>query len=65
MLKKLVGLFYAILRWWDYFMQFFKIQDYPFNNYITSHFEIAIDVKTIIIGHVLNTKYDQLLSFVS
>ena len=27
------------------------------------HFEIAIDVKTIIIGHDLNNKYDQLLSF--
>ena len=33
--------------------------------YITSCFQIAIDVKTIIIGHVLNNKYDQLLSLFS
>ena len=32
--------------------------------YITSHFEIAIDVKIITIGYVLYNKYDQLLSFV-
>ena len=32
--------------------------------YITSHFEIAIDVKTIMIGFVLNNKYDKFfLSF--
>ena len=31
--------------------------------YIKSRFQIAIDVKTIIIGHVLNNKYDLLLSF--
>ena len=31
--------------------------------YITSHFEIAIDIKTIMIGYVLNNKYDTLLSF--
>ena len=29
--------------------------------YITSRSQIAIDAKTIIIGHVLNNKYDQLL----
>jgi hypothetical protein len=34
-----------------------------FNLTITSRFQIAINVKTIIIGHVLNNKYDQLLSF--
>ena len=31
--------------------------------YITSTFEIAIDVRMIKIGHVLNNKSDQLLSF--
>ena len=31
--------------------------------YITSRFQIAIGVKTIMIGHVLNNIYDQLLSF--
>ena len=32
-------------------------------NSITSRFQIAIDVKTIIIVHVLNNKYDQLSYF--
>ena len=31
--------------------------------YITSRFQIAIDVKMIIMGHVLNNKYDQFLAF--
>jgi hypothetical protein len=35
----------------------------PFLDRIVYSFHIAIDVKTIIIRHVLNNKYDQLLSF--
>ena len=31
--------------------------------YITSRFQIAIDVKTVITRHVFNNKYDQLLFF--
>ena len=49
MLRKKVGMLYT------------PIAD-NLNWYITSRFQIAIDMKTIIIGHVLNNKYDQLLS---
>ena len=34
-----------------------------YNKYITNRIPIAIDVKTIIIVHVLNNEYDKLLSF--
>ena len=33
--------------------------------YITSRFQIAIDVKTIINGHVLNNKYVQIVQYFS